>query len=282
MENGVGNSGENFWGANPRELYLSINSNIFQQEKGMKKTVIGSVCAGLLMAGTAFASGHGAQWGYTGHKAAEYWGDLSPAYAICKKGLNQSPIDITNTIEANLPPLVFQYNTSTVDMIDNGHTVQVNYAPGSTLTVDGHTFQLIQFHFHTPSENAVDGNLYPMEAHLVHADAEGHLAVVAVFFEEGASNPLLDKLWPNMPTKVGETTTLADMSYDVNEMLPRDHSYYHFNGSLTTPPCSQGVYWFVLKTPATGSRAQFQKFHDVIGSDNNRPLQLRNARPVLR
>lgn len=248
----------------------------------MKKTVIGSVCVGLLMAGTAFASGHGAQWGYTGHKSAEYWGDLSPAYAICKQGLNQSPIDITNTIEANLPPLVFQYGESSVDMIDNGHTVQINYAPGSTVTVQGHTFKLIQFHFHTPSENAVDGRLYPMEAHLVHADAEGHLAVVGVFFEEGASNPLLDKLWPNMPTKVGETTKLADMTYSVDQMLPRDRSYYHFNGSLTTPPCSQGVYWFVLKTPATASREQFQKFHDVIGSDNNRPLQPKNARPVLR
>jgi len=167
-------------------------------------------------------------------------------------------------------------------MVNNGHTVQINYDAGSTLTVSGHTFNLVQFHFHTPSENAVDGQLFPMEAHLVHADKDGNLAVVGVLFEEGTSNPLLDKLWPSMPTKAGEDVNNSDMTFSVEEMLPTDRSYYHFNGSLTTPPCTEGVSWYVLKTPATVSRAQFTMFNTVIGADNNRPLQPRNARPVLR
>lgn len=248
----------------------------------MKVKILAFACAGLLIAGTAMAENHGAHWGYTGHESPEHWGDLSSEYSICKDGRNQSPVNIEKTIEASLPPLVFQYNKTSMDMIDNGHTVQANYDGGSTLTVNGHTFDLVQFHFHTPSENAVDGRLFPMEAHLVHADKDGNLAVVSVLFEEGASNPLLDKLWPQMPTKVGEGVKDLDMTFNVEEMLPADHSYYRFNGSLTTPPCTQGVYWFVLKTPATVSRAQVTKFNTVIGVDNNRPLQPRNARPILR
>ncbi len=248
----------------------------------MKTTVVSFVCAGVLIAGSALAGSHGAHWGYTGTESAKYWGDLSPEYSMCKEGRNQSPVNIEKTIEASLPPLVLQYEQTAVDMVDNGHTVQVNYAAGSTLTVRGHTFNLVQFHFHTPSENAVDGKLFPMEAHLVHADNEGNLAVLGVFFDEGASNPLLDKLWPNMPTKAGQKVTLPEMNFNVQEMLPTDLSYYHFNGSLTTPPCTQGVYWFVLKTPASVSKEQYTKFHDIIGSDNNRPLQPRNARPFLR
>ena len=248
----------------------------------MKVTFLASACAGLLFAGTATAGHHGAHWGYTGSVSPEHWGDLSTEYSICKDGRNQSPVNIEKTIEASLPPLVVQYEKTSLGMVNNGHTVQINYDAGSTLTVSGHTFNLVQFHFHTPSENAVDGQLFPMEAHLVHADKDGNLAVVGVLFEEGTSNPLLDKLWPSMPTKAGEDVNNSDMTFSVEEMLPTDRSYYHFNGSLTTPPCTEGVSWYVLKTPATVSRAQFTMFNTVIGSDNNRPLQPRNARPVLR
>jgi carbonic anhydrase len=248
----------------------------------MKKTMMATVCAGVLCAGMAFASGQAPHWGYSGPEAAQYWGDLSREYELCKDGHNQSPIDIDKTIEASLSPVIFNYKESSLFMVDNGHTVQVNYAPGSSIVLNGHTFNLLQFHFHTPSENTVKGNHFPMEAHLVHSDGEGNLAVVSVLFEEGAANKALEQIWPYMPEKVGQTVRMDAVKFNIADMLPPDHDYYYFNGSLTTPPCTQGVAWIVLKKPVTVSKAQFKKFHDIIGMNNNRPLQPMNARPVLR
>lgn len=247
----------------------------------MKKTLIVAACAGVLCAGTALANGHGAHWGYTGSDAPQYWGDLAGDYELCKTGHNQSPVNIADTIEASLNPIVFHYQESNLDMVDNGHTVQTNYVPGSSIVLNGHEYNLLQFHFHSPSENAVKGDLFPMEAHLVHSDKDGNLAVVAVLFKEGAPNPVLDKLWPYMPEKVGQTVKMDDVKFNIDNLLPADRDYYYFNGSLTTPPCTQGVAWMVLKNPVTASKAQIARFHDVIGVNNNRPLQPLNARPVL-
>ncbi len=247
----------------------------------MKATVIAAVGAGLLLAGTAGASGKGAHWGYAGHEGPEFWGDLSPDYAICKSGKNQSPIDINELTESELNPIVFQYSAVPLDIVNNGHTIQVNYAPGSTITVDGKTFNLLQFHFHTPSENTVMNVSYPMEAHLVHADDGGNLAVVGVLFEDGATNPFIESIWAHMPVKAGESKKVASVTLTANDMLPADQSYYRFNGSLTTPPCSEGVRWMLLKSPVPVSKAQAEKFTTVVGGPNNRPVQAVNARPVL-
>ncbi len=247
----------------------------------MRKTLIVTACVGVLCAGSALASGHGAHWGYTGSEGPQYWGDLSSKYELCKAGHNQAPVNIKDTVEASLNPIVFHYQESSLDMVDNGHTIQTNYAPGSSIVLNGHEYNLLQFHFHTPSENAVNGDLFPMEAHLVHSDKDGNLAVVALLFKEGAPNPVLDKLWPYMPEKVGQTVKMEDVKFNIADLLPADRDYYYFNGSLTTPPCTQGVAWMVLKEPVTVSKAQIARFHNVIGFDNNRPLQPQNARPVL-
>lgn len=247
----------------------------------MKATLIASVCTGLLLAGTAFAGGHGVHWGYTGHEAPEFWGDLSHDYATCKSGKNQAPINIDNLTESELSPIIFRYSSTSMDIVNNGHSIQVNYAPGSTITVDNHTYDLHQFHFHTPSENTVKGRSFPMEAHLVHADSDGNIAVVGVLFEEGGANPFIDGVWDYMPEKAGETKQVADVTLDVTDILPSAQSYYRFNGSLTTPPCTEGVRWMVLKNPVTVSKAQTEKFNSVMGGDNNRPVQQVNARPVL-
>ncbi len=247
----------------------------------MKTTVAVAVGAGLLLAGTAWASGHSAHWGYSGHEAPEFWGDLSSDYAICKSGKNQSPIDVASLVEAELSPIVFQYHGVPLDIVNNGHTIKVNYAPGSSVIVNGHTSNLLQFHFHTPSENTVKGQFFAMEAHLVHSDDVGNLSVVGVLFEEGSSNPFIEGLWGHMPEKTGVSKSLPEVTVNVTDMLPAKKSYYRFNGSLTTPPCSEGVSWMLLKNPVPVSKAQAVKFHTLMGVDNNRPIQPVNARPVL-
>jgi carbonic anhydrase len=238
-----------------------------------------------LLAGAALAAGSGAMaqahWAYEGEAGPENWGKLDPKYVMCGIGRNQSPIDLSRFVEAELPPLKMQYKTSASEIVNNGHTLQVNYTPGSTLMVDGREFELKQFHFHAPSENTLNGKHFPLEGHLVHADKDGNLAVVAVMFSEGKENPLLAKLWQNIPAKKGEQNPLP-AGLNVKALLPTLHSHYAFNGSLTTPPCSEGVRWLVIKQPATASKAQVERFSGTIGEDNNRPVQPLNARAVLR
>lgn len=219
-------------------------------------------------------------WGYEGEAGPQNWSKLDPNFGVCASGKNQSPIDLKGFIEADLKALKLDYNASMVDILNNGHTVQVNYAPGSSLAVDGLRFELKQFHFHAPSENKINGKHLPLEGHLVHADNDGNLAVLAVMFQEGAANTLLAKLWEKMPNKAGEKSALPT-GLSVSQLLPKERDYYRFNGSLTTPPCSEGVRWFVIKKPLTASRAQIQQFSKAVGFANNRPIQATNARSVL-
>ena len=219
-------------------------------------------------------------WGYQGDAAPQNWGKLDAKFALCATGKNQSPIDLGGFVEADLKPLKLDYKAGIADILNNGHTVQINYASGSSLAVDGGAFELKQFHFHAPSENKVNGKQFPLEGHLVHADKDGNLAVVAVMFREGAANTLLTRLWEKMPNKAGEKSTLPP-GLSVTQLLPKERDYYRFNGSLTTPPCSEGVRWFVMKKPATASKAQIEQFSKSVGVANNRPIQATNARSVL-
>ena len=219
-------------------------------------------------------------WRYEGEAGPQNWGKLDPNFRVCASGKNQSPIDLKGFIEADLKALKLDYRAGIVDILNNGHTVQVNYAPGSSLVVDGLRFELKQFHFHAPSENKINAKDFPLEGHLVHADKDGNLAVLAVMFQEGAANTLLAKLWEKMPTKAGEKSAFAT-GLSVSQLLPDERDYYRFNGSLTTPPCSEGVRWFIIKKPAAASRAQIQQFSKAIGFANNRPIQSTNARSVL-
>ncbi|MCB1876649.1 MAG: carbonic anhydrase [Chromatiales bacterium] len=242
----------------------------------MKKTALA-----LLMLGfTSAEAGTGTAWGYSGAEGPEHWGSLSPAYSACSTGKNQSPVNISDAVETELPELGMDYKSGGTSVLNNGHTIQVNYAPGSQLEVNGRPYTLKQFHFHSPSENTIDGKSFPLEAHLVHADAAGNLAVVAVMFEEGAENPTLKQIWSQMPHEAHETAEMAH-SVDAASLLPSDRGYYRFSGSLTTPPCSEGVTWLVMKHYDTASKRQIEKFEEVMHHPNNRPVQAVNARLIM-
>jgi carbonic anhydrase len=241
----------------------------------MKKTLI-AVCMSLC-SGFAFSS-DGVAWDYVGEKGPDNWAKLSPDYGACA-GSNQSPINLTGFIDAELKPIAFNYKAGSSEILNNGHTVQVNTLPGNSITVDGIEFELKQFHFHVPSENQIHGKSYPMEGHLVHADQHGNLAVVAVMVTEGEANEALAKAWAQMPEKGEKVALTADIS--PLQILPAARDYYRFNGSLTTPPCSEGVRWLVMKQPISASKEQIEQFLQVIHHHNNRPVQPVNARPVL-
>lgn len=230
---------------------------------------------------TTHHSEHSAHWGYSGHEGPEYWGSLSPKYSTCSTGVNQSPVDLKNTVESELTPLKLLYSSSVSNIVNNGHTIQVNFQPGSILSVSDHEYELKQFHFHSPSENHINGRSYPLEAHFVHADKEGNLAVVAVMFEEGDENAALKDIWALMPEKAGaKNSQLPKIS--IEGILPNSRDYYRFNGSLTTPPCSEGVLWLVMKQSSSASKGQIQHFGHIINVPNNRPIQGTNARAILK
>jgi carbonic anhydrase len=246
----------------------------------MKRTVIAlsfALACGPIST-SAMASGT-VHWGYAGHEGPENWGNLAPEFALCSSGKNQSPVDISNMIEGELPELKIAYQAAGTEVLNNGHAIQVNYKSGSTITTGGNTFGLKQFHFHSPSENTIEGRSFPLEAHFVHADENGNLAVVAVMYEEGEQNSELSKAWVQMPAEAGQKAVLKEI-VDANGLLPKVEDYYYFNGSLTTPPCTEGVRWFVKKASGSVSREQIDKFVHVMHHPNNRPVQPLNARLV--
>jgi len=238
--------------------------------------------AGVSMSGVALSSG--AHWGYSGEEGPEHWGDLDSKNIACAIGKNQSPIDMTGMVDAKLPKLVVNYKAhGGTQILNNGHTIQVNYEPGSTITVDGTEFELKQFHFHTPSENTMEGKHFPMEAHFVHADKDGNLAVIALMYKEShKGNSELAKAFDHIPAEAtGETMDLPK-GVSAGGLLPKNLSYYRFTGSLTTPPCSEGVRWLVLKNPSHASEQQIEAFSHTMHHPNNRPVQPLNARVILK
>ena len=247
----------------------------------MKPSVLGAAVLALISVSTsAQEAGHPAHWGYAGEVGPEHWAEFESDFGACSSGRNQSPIDLTGFINAELPAIGFNYKPGGRQVVNNGHAVQVNYSPGSSITVDATSFELKQVHFHSPSENTINGKSFPMEAHFVHADAKGNLAVVALMFEQGENNPVLAKVWPQV-SRVENSQAALTPEIDANDLLPADRDYYRYNGSLTTPPCSEGVRWLVLKRPARASAEQLGKVGEAIGHPNNRPVQPRGARPVL-
>jgi carbonic anhydrase len=230
---------------------------------------------------SAIAAGESHHFGYAGANGPGHWGSLEPEYATCGLGRVQSPIDIRSDAaqKADLPAIEFAYKPSPLKIVDNGHSIQVNYAPGSFITVGGHRYELQQFHFHKPSEESLDGKRSDMVAHLVHKDADGHLAVVAVLLKSGEINPMVATLWANLPSRKEEERDVQDVQVDATDLLPSGHAYYTFEGSLTTPPCSEGVTWFVLKSQSTLSSGEIERFGRVYPM-NARPLQPLNGRTV--
>lgn len=244
------------------------------------KTTLRAVA--LLTMGMLPAFAMASHWSYEGEGSPEHWGEMSAENQLCKKGMNQSPIDIKETLNAHINPLKASYIDSPINIINNGHTVQAGFADGAkdVVMIDGVVFQLQQMHFHAPSENTLHGKHYAMEMHMVHKNAEGDVAVVAVMFDTGAANSELSKLWGAMPGKVDETKALSQ-KIDINKLLPKDLSHYRFSGSLTTPPCTEGVRWLVMKHPLTLSESQLKQFTEVMHHNNNRPVQPLHGRVVV-
>ena len=224
------------------------------------------------------ADGHH-EWGYRAKHGPAHWGDLKPEFASCGIGKVQSPIDIRNAVPGKLDPIRFDYKPTPLHIVDNGHTIQVNYGTGSSMSVGGQRYELVQFHFHKPSEERVNGKSYPMVAHLVHKNAEGALAVVAVLLKEGHANPLIQALWTNLPTQKDKEKAEEKVTIDVAQLLPANHAYYTFPGSLTTPPCSEGVTWFVLVNASELSKGQIARFGKIYNG-NARPVQPLNGRTI--
>lgn len=217
-------------------------------------------------------------WTYGGAGNPTRWGELSPEYATCDRGRAQSPIDLVrqgNGTKAGA--IATRYNNTPLAVINNGHAVQVDYAPGSSATIGGEQYKLLQFHFHTPSEHTVNGKASAMEMHLVHQNDAGELAVIGVLIEEGAANPELAKIWANIPQTIG--TNPSSGSINVKDLLPSDTTHYHYMGSLTTPPCSENVNWNVMTTPITASAEQIAQFMSVY-QVNARPVQATNNRNI--
>jgi carbonic anhydrase len=223
---------------------------------------------------------HEVHWSYSGPTGPEHWGKLKPEFAACASGKRQSPIDIRDGARLELEPIRFDYKPAPLRIVDNGHTVQVNYAEGSSIQVAGERYELKQFHFHKPSEERINGRLYDMVAHLVHQSMDGRLAVVAVLFEAGPfHNGFVKGLWPHLPLESGREIAPLEVTIDVSELLPAERTYYTFMGSLTTPPCSEGVLWMVLKNPVPITAEQVRVFGRLYAL-NARPVQPPHGRLI--
>ncbi|WP_128891177.1 carbonic anhydrase [Erythrobacter sp. HKB08] len=243
--------------------------------KRLTQFSLAGACA-LAVAGTAMA----ADWSYEGATGPDNWGSLSPDYELCGKGLMQSPIDLAEANARGDVSVFTAYAPGPLTILNNGHTVQANFAAGSKLTSGTMQFDLIQVHFHTPSEEVMHGEQYPMVAHFVHADSDGNLAVLGVLFEEGAANGELQKLVDAAPATKTAPRTVGGVTIDPNGMLPDDLDVYRFQGSLTTPPCSEGVNWHVAKDTVEASAEQLDAMRAIMG-DNARPVQPLNGRLLV-
>lgn len=218
-------------------------------------------------------------WTYEGEEGAEHWGELDPTFAVCGTGTHQSPIDISVSNEKDLTNIVFHYTSSQVNILNNGHTVQVNYDAGSYIELDTIRYDVIQFHYHAPSEHVIDGKSFPAEIHIVHKNAEDQLAVVGILLDEGVENSALNPFIDNLPAEKSDVQD-AGVEINANEFLPTLQTTFRYSGSLTTPPCSEGVNWLVMTTPVELSAEQLNKLEDLF-ENNNRPLQEINERLIV-
>ncbi len=227
------------------------------------------------------ASGpHAAHWSYEGDGGPAHWGDLKAEYKACGAGREQSPIDIDAAGAARMTPLSFHYKVSVIEMVNNGHTVQASYGAGSYITLGGERFDLLQFHFHTPSEHRVAGRSFPMEIHFVHRNKQGRLAVVGVLIAAGEASLAARELWDRLPAAPNSKSSDTRALINARDLMPAGANYFRYSGSLTTPPCSEQVDWFVLQKPITFSIDQIARIRGIMGI-NARPVQARNGRYLL-
>jgi carbonic anhydrase len=220
-----------------------------------------------------------ASWSYDGAAGPAAWGSLKPEYALCGRGQRQSPIDLRGGLPVDLEPVRFEYQASRFGVIDTGRTLQVNLAPGNHIDIGGRRFALRHIRFHRPAEHRIDGRAFEMTAHLLHEDAQGRIAVVAVLLDAGPALPVVQAVWNHIPLERNEELS-ARVSIDPTELLPADRRYYTYMGSLTSPPCTEGVQWVVMRTPVTMAAEQIELFARIYPM-NARPLQAAAGRRIL-
>jgi carbonic anhydrase len=232
-----------------------------------------------LCASNGIAAEDAHHWSYEGDGGPAKWGDLDAANKVCAIGSQQSPIDIGATIKSRLPALRINWARSADTIVNNGHTIQLNFAEGSSMTLGDVKYKLLQLHFHRPSEHLIGGRNFPMEAHFVHRAESGALAVVGVLMATGKANAAFSRIVSTMPATEGPAVK-ADARINPNALLPAGHGYYRYPGSLTTPPCSEIVEWLLLTDPvhvADADVAGFARLYPL----NARPVQKDNRRYVL-
>ena len=255
----------------------------------MRRTMLAALCAITLVA----TATEDIRWGYQDQDGPERWAAQHPAFATCASGMEQSPIDLTDAQRhgtlahrphrrpaADLQEITFDYAPGPISILNNGHTIQVDHAPGNGITLDGTRYELVQFHFHHGSEHTVNGVRFPLEMHLVHRGDNGALAVVGVLFEEGSVNNALESIWNHLPRESGAATPVP-VELDARALLPERLTSWRYAGSLTTPPCTEGVSWVVMTEPVTLSATQIEAF-GAIFFGNYRPVQPLNGRVVER
>ncbi len=233
---------------------------------------------------TESAGGHkstkGAHWGYTGNAGPEHWGKLSSKYKACSTGQTQSPINLKPSEGATVEPILFDYHATPLSIMHNGHTVQVSYQPGSTISIGDKRYELLHLQFHTPSEHRINGHRSEMEVHFVHRSKEGEIAIVGLLMNAGAYNVSLAEIWKRMPARESAEQIHRNVLINAADLLPKRKKYFRYMGSLTTPPCSEGVHWYVLDTPVTVGESQVKRLANAVG-DNARPIQALNNRLLL-
>ncbi len=224
-----------------------------------------------------------AKWGYIGNTNAAHWGQLDPSFTLCAKGKDQSPINIPNKVPNTKNTLTINYESAPMIILDTGHGTQLNFSndqSDESITFDGKKYFLVQFHIHTPAENKLHDQAFPLEIHLVHQNANGQVVVIGVFAKNGKANPTLKKIIDNLPKESGKEQIIEGEQINPADLLPMKHNYYSFNGSLTTPPCAEDVQWIMMASAITASSAQISKLKKAAGGINARPIQTLNNRVV--
>lgn len=218
------------------------------------------------------------QWQYDGDQGPSHWGALAPTTAFCEKGIHQSPINIQTASHLHgHDGLLVHYSAIRGYVVTSPHTVEVDFQTGGTLEILGRSYALKEFHFHEPSEHQLNGRAYPMEAHLVHRDETGHLVVVAVLMDLGTESASMSAVWERIPS--GKQEAVRDLLFNPQDLLPKNLHHYAYDGSLTTPPCTEGVHWIVLREPIAITASHIERFVSLIGH-NARPVQPLNEREI--
>jgi carbonic anhydrase len=262
--------------ASHRQRYTHSRGDIMNRRHALKALAGLALCP--LCASTGFAA-EGAHWSYEGATGPDHWGDVDAASKVCSAGSQQSPVDIRGAIKSQLPPLQIALSKKADTIVNNGHTIQLNFEQGSTLKVGSDSYTLLQYHFHHPSEHLIGGKNFPMEVHFVHRNAAGGLAVVGALMTAGKPNAAFSKIVATMPAHEGAPVNAA-AGIDPNKLLPALRGYYRYSGSLTTPPCSEVVDWLLLREPIQVAKTDIDSFAKLYPM-NTRPAQKDNRRFVL-